>query len=238
MKAVLLAAGLGTRLRPLTDTVPKCLVPIAGTALLDLWIDMLLDAGIERILINTHHLADQVRAHVAAHPARSRMLLFHEARLLGTAGTLESMAEELRDAAFLCIHADNLARFDLPALLRAHAGRPAGVDITLLTFDTDTPSSCGIVEQDSDCRVLAFHEKVSHPPGRRANGAIYVMEPGVLDFIRALPGPMKDLSTEVLPRYLGRMQAWHRDDTFLMDIGTPEALARARRLWTSNEVHA
>lgn len=238
MKAVLLAAGLGTRLRPLTERVPKCLVPIAGRPLLDLWLDRLVEAGVEAIHINTHHLADQVQAHVAAHPARGRIRLLHEDRLLGTGGTLERMAPNLRGGTFLCIHADNLARFDLRALLRAHEHRPAGVDITLLSFDTDMPSSCGIIETDTRGVVTAFHEKVADPPGRRANGAIYVMEPAVLRFIAGLPGPVKDLSTEVLPAFLGRMQAWFDPATFLIDIGTPEALRRAEALWRGMEAHA
>ena len=68
MRALLLAAGLGTRLRPITDTMPKCLVPIGGRPLLDYWFDLLLSAGIERILVNTSYLPDRVRAHVAASP--------------------------------------------------------------------------------------------------------------------------------------------------------------------------
>lgn len=238
MKAVLLAAGLGTRLRPLTDRVPKCLVPIGGQPLLDIWITCLLEAGVEEILINTHHLAQRVREHVESHPARHRIRLVHEAQLLGTGGTLERMAPMLTQGPFLCIHADNLARFDLPDLLRAHGQRPKEVDITLLSFDTDTPSACGILEQDARGVVVGFHEKVTDPPGRRANGAIYVMEPTVLDFIASLPGPVKDVSTQVLPAYLGRMQAWFDPRTFLIDIGTPAALERAQRLWAGQELHA
>lgn len=238
MKAVLLAAGLGTRLRPLTDRIPKCLVPIGGRPLLDLWIEQLLDAGITRILINTHYLADQVVAHLAAHPSRGCIEVFHEDILLGTAGTLERMAGALGEGPFLCIHADNLARVDLPALMRAHTQRPAPARITMLTFDTCNPSSCGIVEQDANGLVRAFHEKVAHPPGRRANGAIYVMEPEVLDFIRTLPAPIKDISTQVLPAYLGRMQAWFDARTFLIDIGTPEALQQAELAWARETLHA
>lgn len=238
MKAVLLAAGLGTRLRPLTDRIPKCLVPIGGRPLLDLWIDQLLDAGITKILINTHYLADSVHAHLATHRDRECIEVFHEDTLLGTAGTLERMAGALEGGPFLCIHADNLARFDLPALLRAHARRPTPARLSLLAFDTDTPSSCGILEQDAHGLVTAFHEKVANPPGRRANGAIYVMEPDVLDFIRGLPGPMKDISTQVLPAYLGRMQAWYDPRTLLIDIGTPESLQRAERAWAREAAHA
>ena len=83
MRALLLAAGLGTRLRPLTETVPKCLVPIHGKPLLDYWLEHLFDAGIERVLINLHWLPDVVRAHVAASPWNDRIDLVHERESAG-----------------------------------------------------------------------------------------------------------------------------------------------------------
>src|SRR5579863_4066102 len=88
MRALLLAAGLGTRLRPVTDSVPKCLVPIQGRPLLDYWLELLLPAPIERVLVNTYYLADQVRAYHAASPWRARVDLVHEAVLFGTGGTV------------------------------------------------------------------------------------------------------------------------------------------------------
>ncbi|MGH9203514.1 MAG: sugar phosphate nucleotidyltransferase, partial [Vicinamibacterales bacterium] len=87
MRALLLAAGYGTRLKPLTDAVPKCLVPIRGRPLLDYWLDLLFTDGIEAALINTHHLADRVQAFVAASRWKSRVTLVHEDSLLGTGGT-------------------------------------------------------------------------------------------------------------------------------------------------------
>src|SRR4051812_7326728 len=88
MRALLLAAGFGTRLRPITDTTPKALVPVHGRPLLGYWLDLLFEGGVERALINTHYLADQVRAFAAASPWRDRIDLTHEDELLGTGGTL------------------------------------------------------------------------------------------------------------------------------------------------------
>ena len=88
MRAMLLAAGYGTRLRPLTNSIPKCLVPINGKPLLQIWLERLTAADIGPFVINTHHLAEQVRAFIAASPYRNEVTLVHEPELCGTAGTL------------------------------------------------------------------------------------------------------------------------------------------------------
>lgn len=228
MRALLLAAGLGTRLRPITDHVPKCLVPIHGKPLLGYWLDMLLPNGVERVLVNTHYLPLPVRAFVAESAWRDSIEMVHEDELLGTGGTVLRNRDFLASGPFMVVHADNLTRFDVGAFIRAHADRPDGVDITMMTFDTDVPQSCGIVELDSRGVVIKFHEKVAKPPSNHANAAVYIFEPSVIDFLASLDKAVIDISTEVLPRYLGRMQAFHNSD-YHRDIGTPESLALAER---------
>jgi mannose-1-phosphate guanylyltransferase len=226
MRALLLAAGLGTRLRPLTDTVPKCLVPVHGRPLLGYWLELLGASGVERMLVNTHYLRGAVRDFVARSPWRDKVTLVHEEKLLGTGGTVLSNRDFFGGESFLVAHADNLTRFDVRSFERRHANRPAGVDITMMTFEADDPSSCGIVEQDTRGVVTAFHEKVAEPPGRLANAAVYVFEPAVVDFIASLGREVVDLSTEVIPRFLGRICTFHNAD-YHRDIGTPESLRRA-----------
>jgi mannose-1-phosphate guanylyltransferase len=226
MRALLLAAGIGTRLRPITNTVPKCLVPIHGRPLLSYWLDLLFDGGIERVLINTHHLADTVRSFVAASPWRDRVDLVHEGELLGTGGTVAANHRYFGRSAFLLAHADNLTNFDVRALSTAHASRPPGVAMTMLAFRTDDPRSCGILETDSAGVVRAFHEKVENPPGNLANAAVYILEPEVTDYAVSLGKPVIDLQTEVIPAFLGRILAienrgYHRD------IGSAESLRKA-----------
>lgn len=228
MRALLLAAGLGTRLRPITDHVPKCLVPIHGKPLLGYWLDMLLPNGVERVLVNTHYLPDAVREFVATSAGRDSIEMVHEDELLGTGGTVLRNRDFLEGGSFMVVHADNLTRFDVGAFIRAHECRPVGVDITMMTFDTDVPQSCGIVELDAHGVVIKFHEKVAQPPSNHANAAVYIFEPSVIDFLASLGKSVIDISTEVLPRYLGRMQAFHNSD-YHRDIGTPESLALAER---------
>lgn len=226
MRALLLAAGMGLRLLPITATTAKCMVEINGRPLLDYWLELLLEGGIERVLVNTHWLEDQVISFVKASRWAAHVDLVHEEQLLGTGGTVLANREWFEGQAFIVAHADNLTDFDVRGFIEAHRGRPAGCAITLLGFQTDTPRSCGILELDDRSTVAAFHEKVENPPGNLANGAVYVFEPEVVEVIASFGRPIVDLSTEIIPRFIGRIlcvetHGYHRD------IGTPESLARA-----------
>jgi mannose-1-phosphate guanylyltransferase len=226
VNALLLAAGLGTRLRPLTERIPKCLVPIRGKPLLGYWLDALLSGGISEVLINTHHLAGAVEEFCAASTWNQRITLVYEPELLGTGGTIVANRKFFGGEAFLVAHADNLSRFSLPAFRAAHEGRPRRAVMTMMTFDTDDPSTCGIVETDPEGVVVRFHEKVANPPGVRANAAVYIMEPDVVEFIASLDKRFVDLSTEVIPRFLGCIATFHNSG-YHRDVGTPDSLRRA-----------
>jgi mannose-1-phosphate guanylyltransferase len=226
MRALLLAGGLGTRLRPLTNHIPKCLVPVKGKPLLQYWLELLIPNGVDEILVNTHYLPVPVREFVAASPWRDRITLVHEEMLLGTGGTVLRNRQFFAEEAFMVAHADNLTQFDPLAFFERHRTRPAGCEITMMTFETDDPGSCGIVEEDERGVVTAFHEKVENPPGNHANAAVYIFEPSVIGFLESLGRPVIDLSTEVIPRYLGRIATFHNHG-YHRDIGSPESLAKA-----------
>jgi mannose-1-phosphate guanylyltransferase len=235
MRALILAAGFGTRLRPLTYTVPKCLVPIGGRPLLDYWLDSLFAGGIEKILINTSHLAEHMRRHVAASPWHERIDLVHEPELLGTGGTIRANQAYFGNAPFMVIHGDNLSDCNIAGLITAHQHRPANCPITMLAFRTDQPALCGILETGPTGLVQAFHEKVAIPPGNIANGAVYVFEPEVVAFINSIPHPEIDLSTQVIPFFLGRIFAvmhhgYHRD------IGNLPSLNAAKRDFANGKI--
>ena len=227
MKAFLLAAGLGTRLRPITDRTPKCLVEIGGRPLLDIWLDALAKAGVHEVLVNTHHLAGAVQAHVARRTTPPLVRLSHEPVLLGSAGTLLANRDFVAgDDMFLVINADNLTDFDLGILIDAHR---AGAEIaTLSLFRAARPSECGIVEL-ADGRVVGFAEKPAHPRSDLANAGIYAFHPAVLDEIPQ-PSP-RDIGFDLLPRLVGRARAVAMDECYFLDIGTLAALERARDDW-------
>lgn len=228
MRALLLAAGAGTRLRPITNSVPKCLVEINGRPLLDYWIELLSEGGITDILINLHYLPEAVKSYVASCRCRVNITTVYEESLLGTGGTLlKNRAFFDREPAML-VHADNLSDFDVRAFLRRYEKREQAVEITMMTFNATAPKTCGIVELDSRGIVKAFHEKVDDPPGNLANGAVYVVSPAILDFLARLGKDVIDFSTEVLPHFMGRINTFH-NGRYHRDIGTVESLVAARQ---------
>jgi mannose-1-phosphate guanylyltransferase len=224
MKAILLAAGLGTRLRPITNTIPKCLVQIKGKALLEIWLDQLSESGVEAFLINTHYLSDQVEYFISYSKFQNRISLVNEPELLGTAGTLIANLDFFEKKDGLLIHADNYCQADFKSFFEAHKNRPEKCLMTMMTFKTDTPTSCGIVEVDEEGVVIGFHEKVESPPGNLANGAIYILSADLLKLLDLEMQSVKDFSTEVLHKFLGRIYTWETADKFI-DIGTPQNLA-------------
>lgn len=226
-KALLLAAGLGTRLRPLTNATPKCLVPIGGRPLLDHWVDRLGDAGVTEAVINTHSLADKVHDHVVEvnRAGRLRLVDAFESELLGSAGTIAAHASLVDDAdEIFIIYADNFGDVDLRRMLEFHRGHED--PLTMQLFRAPDPRACGIAELDAACRVVAFVEKPKEPRSDLANAGIYVVDAGAYREIAAMGA--FDLGFEVLPRFVGRMRGWVWDG-YHLDIGSFEQLERARR---------
>jgi mannose-1-phosphate guanylyltransferase len=229
MKAILLAAGLGTRLRPLTNTIPKCLVPIKGKPLLEIWLERLTQAGIGPFLVNTHYLGNQVESFIQNSPYRNQVTLVHEPELLGTAGTLIKNLGFFQGEDGLLIHADNYCLADFSMFKQAHKQRPPQCVMTMMTFRTDAPSSCGIVELDDKGIVIGFHEKVANPPGNLANGAVYILSAELLKKMDNELSAAKDFSTEILGQFVGQIYTYQTDEIF-MDIGSIPAYEKVSNL--------
>ena len=228
MRALLLAAGLGTRLRPITNSVPKCLVEINGKPLLDYWIELLSNGGVTEVLINLHYLPEVVRPHIKKYRYPVEISIVCEENLLGTGGTLLKNRDFFHHEPLMLIHADNLSIFDMSGFAQRYENRAKNVEITMMTFEASKPEACGIVELDDQGIVVAFHEKVENPPGSLANGAVYILSPAVLDFLVSLGKEVIDFSTEVLPQFMGRINTFH-NDIYHRDIGTVESLMDAQR---------
>ena len=149
VRALLLAAGLGTRLRPLTHSCPKCLIPIGGRPLLEHWLCALYRNGITQALVNIHHHRTLVESFLARNQFQGWVYGVHEPQLLGTAGTLRQNIEFFENEPVLLIHADNWCQCDFGNYLRYHMfERPAHTVMTMMTFETEFPEACGIVELD------------------------------------------------------------------------------------------
>jgi mannose-1-phosphate guanylyltransferase len=227
VKAFLLAAGLGSRLRPITDTTPKCMLPIGDRPLLDIWLDEFGRAGVDEVLVNLHHLPDVVRGHLAARRSSPDVRTFFEPELLGSAGTLLANRQWIdREEMFLACYADNLTDFDLRSLIDAHSGHDTIA--TLTVFHSQHPSAGGVVELDAAGRVTGFVEKPAHPVSDLTNAGMYAFHPSVLDEIRGQRA--SDIGYDLLPRLVGRARAVLVEGYF-RDIGTAEAYQRAREEW-------
>jgi mannose-1-phosphate guanylyltransferase len=218
MKVILLAAGFGTRLRPITNEIPKCLVPIKGKPLLQIWLENLTKAGLNSFLINTHYLHLEVQKFVSTSEFKSFCSLVYEEELLGTAGTVVNNLDFADNDDLLVIHADNYCLQDMKAFIDAHNSRPYGCLMTMMTFRTENPSLCGIVEIDKKNIVKRFFEKVDNPPSNLANGAVYILSKEFLSQIKD-NSTLIDFSTQIIPNYLGKIFTFETKDVFV-DIGT------------------
>lgn len=231
--AVLLAAGYGKRLRPLTNYLPKCLVPLNGCPLIDYWIYSLIKAGANNILINLHYKNDVVESYLDNSPWRSKLTFSFEQELLGTAGTLVKNKHFYKNDICLVAHADNYSDFDLSALIEHHLKYNKKLPITMMTFQTDYPSECGIVDTDKEGIVVGFYEKVKKPPSNNANAAVYIFNNSTISEIGQSLEHVSDISNEVIPHYLGLISTW-KNETYHRDIGSLRSYIEAQKY---NKVH-
>lgn len=226
-KAFLLAAGLGTRLRPLTNEVPKCLVPIHGKPLLSIWLDICEQLETEEVLINTHHLAEQVKAWARTQKAPVTINLVHEEVLLGSAGTVAANRDFVRDAQdFYVFYADNLVHANLNVLKAFHLRHNEALTIGL--FRSPKPESCGIVTLDASGRVTSFEEKPAQPKSDLANAGIYVARQRLFDYLPRQG--FADFGKDVMPKLVGHIRGCLLDG-YLLDVGTPENYRKALEEW-------
>jgi mannose-1-phosphate guanylyltransferase len=227
VKAFLLAAGHGTRLRPITDTIPKCLVPIQGVPILALWLQCCKRIGIDEVLINLHAHAQAVREFLRRNAEATLVRVVEEAELLGSAGTLRANRDWVgSDDLFWVFYADVLNRADLEGMLRVHRERrPAA---TLGVYQVQDPRRCGVVTTNADRVIEQFVEKPVDPTSNWAFSGLMIGTPEMLEVIPE--DTPADIGFHVLPRLTGRMVAFPIRD-YLIDIGTMENYQRAQATW-------
>ena len=227
IRALILAAGLGTRLRPLTDRLAKCLVPIGPRPLLEYWLIGLGDAGVRTARVNTHAHHEQVAAYLQDVNDRRGMLVHesYEPELLGSAGTVTANRDLADDAdCVIIIYADNLSQVDLRAMCEYHTSHDQPV--TMLLFHASNPKACGIAEMNDAGRIIDFVEKPDEPKSDLANAGVYIMDADA--YREAADLGAFDLGFEVLPRFIGRMNGFVIDG-YHRDVGTLEAYEQAQR---------
>jgi len=227
MKAMILAAGEGTRLRPLTLALPKPMVPIVGKPLLERTLLWLAEQGVTEAAINLFHRPQAIPDHFGDHFAGIRLHYFFEDTLRGTAGGLKAAEQLFRDAPFFVIYGDNLIQADLRRLMDFHASRHGLATIAL--FHHPNPTAAGIVGLEPDARITRFVEK---PPADQvfsdlANAGVYALDPAVLDAIPA--DAPSDFGRDIFPRLLADGAPLYGTllGGYLQDTGTPDAYRQA-----------
>jgi len=235
----------------MTNTVPKCLIPIDGKPILHYWLSLFREHGITDILINLHHLPQKVVEYVKRLKVRMQIVnfefpqapaccipgmadrsdfnitLFYETALLGSAGTVRENADWVcSETEFIIAYADNLTNANLTRLLQFHrAKKPI---LTMGLFHSDYPQACGIASLDEEGMVISFVEKPQEPENDLANAGIYVVSPEIFSYIPE--GNVVDLGHDVLPKLVGKMYGCEIDG-YLRDIGTPENYKKAQGEW-------
>lgn len=226
MKAVVLAGGFGTRLKPLTERRPKPLLPVAGRPCIDYVLRSLADAGFKEIIITTSYMSDHVIKRIGDGVDYSASILYSfEADPAGTAGAVKRL-ENFIDDTFVVASGDVLADVDLKSLYTFH--KESGGVATMALTEVQDPTQFGIVGRDETNRITRFLEKPKSEEifSHLVNAGIYVLEPAVLDYI-----PEKgvcDFSANVFPTLLqkGRPIFGKRLEGLWMDIGRPRDLLR------------
>ena len=227
MKAFLLAAGHGTRLRPLTDRVPKCLLPVRGIPLLAIWLEICRRNGVNEVLVNSHSQSQMVRDFLTNSHIDIRVRLFEEPTLLGSAGTLRAnRAWVAPESSFWVFYADILTTANLSRMADFHKHHKGAA--TLAVCRVPDPGRSGIAVVDEAGVVRQFIEKPDNPPGNLAFGGILLARPELLDSIPQQPPA--DLGRDVLPRLVGRIFAYLIED-YHLDVGTQESYLAAQTGW-------
>ena len=174
-----------------------------GKPILERWLNKLDSCGCSNVIINTHYHAEQVHEFVQRFKPNNPMNIkcMHEYEILGTAGALMANRKYLHSKYNMLIHVDNDTSFDLEKLLYAHKYRPQECLLTMLTFNSEHPSECGIVSVDDRGIVREFHEKVANPPGNRANAAIYIFDQKLYNYLDHFNDEFFDFSVDVIQNY-------------------------------------
>ncbi len=220
MQALILAGGEGTRLRPLTSTVPKPVVPLVDRPFIAFMIDWLCGHGVDDIVMSCGHLASGVRNVLGDGEAFGiRLRYVEEPRPLGTGGALK-YAEQLLDERFLMLNGDVLTDLDVSGQLAQH--ERTGAKATLALTPVEDPTAYGLVRIADDCAVTEFVEKPAPDQidTRNISAGVYVLERSVLELLEA--GESASIERDVFPRLVGDGLYGCVARGYWLDIGTPE----------------
>lgn len=239
MDALLLAGGYGTRLRPLTYTRPKPLLPVAGRPMLE-WVLDRLPAEVDRVVVAVNWLAEALEAHFETSERDLEFVVVREEQPMGTAGAVKNCEEHLTSDRFLVLNGDIVSDMDLGAMVRQHGDTGGAGTIALKQVPAPDVVHFGVVSlaDDDPRRITGFVEKPATPelaPSRLINAGAYLLEQEVLDLIPA--GRQVSMEKETFPLLLERgFHGWRFDGTWV-DVGDPTRLRAASHALNPSFVH-
>lgn len=228
MNALILSAGLGTRLYPLTKNKPKCLIKVSGDTMLDHWINKLLKIKeVKKIFINTHYFHEKVLKHIKKKYSNNKKInIIFEKKLLGTLGTLNSNFYKFKGEELIVIHCDNYMEENLDKLIKTFKKRRLNIRMTLLAFITEDYKNVGIIKVDQG-KVVGIYEKKNIKYGNLANGAIYILDKKCIFNLFKNLSNKTDFSKSVIP-FLQKKINYYTTEKFFVDIGNLANLKKTR----------
>ncbi|HEX2021110.1 MAG TPA: NDP-sugar synthase [Candidatus Thermoplasmatota archaeon] len=226
LKAVILAGGFGTRLRPLTLTCPKPLLPVANVPIVRRIVDKL-PKDVDEVVLAVNYRLEQLQRYFSEHDVGRKVTLVEEKEPLGTAGALKNVERHVRDGPFFVFNGDVLDSLDLVAFRRFHEAK-GGLGALALWTVSD-PRHFGVMQMDGD-RIVRFVEKPAtkeEAPSHLANAGTYLLEPEVFDLVPA--GQPVSIERETFPKALDLGHRLHGFpfEGFWVDCGRPETYLRA-----------
>lgn len=235
MKALILAAGLGTRLRPLTLKTPKPLVLIAEKPLMQYHLDRLFKFGVREVLINIHHLPEQVQDFIVYYSTLNpemKVTMIFEPELLGSAGTLKANEDFFAgEDEFLIVYGDNFTNIDYEKFITRHTEN--NYLVTIASYFEKHPESKGIILHDEKNIITQFIEKPKPEQisTNWANAGMYVVDKKVFEFLGELNIEPLDFGKDLFPYLLEKKQKMgiYFMDEYLLDIGTLDKYEQAQK---------
>jgi mannose-1-phosphate guanylyltransferase len=224
MKAVILAGGLGTRMRPLTYTIPKPLLPLVGRPLVVRMIESL-PSNVDTVVLAVSYMREALEDHFKANPCGRKVIIVNEPSPLGTGGAIQNVSQHL-DETFIAMNGDQISSVDLRAMVRQH--RENGGIGTIALWQVEDPAAFGVVEVQKGGRIVDFQEKPKREEARSnlINAGYYVFEPEILDYIGK---GQVSMEREVFPNVLDFGLFGLQFEGHWMDCGTRENFLAAQR---------
>lgn len=230
MQVLILSAGFGTRLKPLTDSLPKVMLPIDNKPLLEHHLEQFKKHGVKEILINLHHLPEKITEYFGNGSSWGVKITYkYEPEILGTAGGIKNFEEEIKDD-FFVIYGDIFSLVDYSKMAQAFDKKTDAIGMELVG-DTDHPFDSDLAEIDENLRFLKIYQKPHRelPKNYKSMRGIYIFNKGILEYIPAKK--YYEIDYHLLPSILKKDKKFYgyQCGDYLKDIGTPERYQEVKR---------